>query len=306
MFDDALRTCRPPDDLPADLRPGGARVQPHRLLHVQAVHGRLGQRLPPQPLALAAAARRRSTRSATTSRCRAWRASFTYRKGGENTFMPLTAAQREAGADRPELHRRRDRAPAGADRDRLLDRQLLPPAVGHRASGRRSMPTGATRTAPAALRVSAPGPVRVPRRRRDGEPVPDGRRAAEGVRRRHPPQARSGRAGRAQHLRGDEGGQEGARSCRCRWARRSTRWRRTRSSSARMPDEMYRVFMHYKRDEWERFNATVTEWDLEHYLDMPALIRKERGESMCGIAGLIHRGTTGDIGTRDDRRCCSR
>src|SRR5262249_17929935 len=36
---------------------------------------------------------------------------------------------------------------------------------------------------------------------------------------------------------------------------------------AALPDEMYRVFMHYKRDEWERFLATVTEWDLETYLD---------------------------------------
>jgi len=34
-----------------------------------------------------------------------------------------------------------------------------------------------------------------------------------------------------------------------------------------MPDEMYRVFMHYKRDEWEKFNFTVTEWDLNTYID---------------------------------------
>ncbi len=34
-----------------------------------------------------------------------------------------------------------------------------------------------------------------------------------------------------------------------------------------LPGEMYRVFMHYKRDEWERFLATVTEWDLKTYLD---------------------------------------
>jgi glutamine synthetase len=34
-----------------------------------------------------------------------------------------------------------------------------------------------------------------------------------------------------------------------------------------MPDEMFRVFMHYKRDEWEKFNATVTRWDLEQYWD---------------------------------------
>ncbi len=34
-----------------------------------------------------------------------------------------------------------------------------------------------------------------------------------------------------------------------------------------LPDEMYRVFAHYKRDEWEKFNHTVTEWDLESYWD---------------------------------------
>ncbi len=34
-----------------------------------------------------------------------------------------------------------------------------------------------------------------------------------------------------------------------------------------LPDEMYKVFMHYKRDEWERFNHTVTDWDVETYMD---------------------------------------
>ena len=34
-----------------------------------------------------------------------------------------------------------------------------------------------------------------------------------------------------------------------------------------MPDEMYRVFRHYKNDEWERYMATVTNWDLERYWD---------------------------------------
>jgi glutamine synthetase len=34
-----------------------------------------------------------------------------------------------------------------------------------------------------------------------------------------------------------------------------------------MPDEMYRVFTHYKRDEWERFNSTVTDWDRRTYWD---------------------------------------
>jgi glutamine synthetase len=34
-----------------------------------------------------------------------------------------------------------------------------------------------------------------------------------------------------------------------------------------MPDEMYRVFTHYKRDEWEKFMSTVTDWDLNQYWD---------------------------------------
>ena len=33
-----------------------------------------------------------------------------------------------------------------------------------------------------------------------------------------------------------------------------------------MPDEMYRVYHHYKNDEWERFNHAVTDWDVENYL----------------------------------------
>ena len=34
-----------------------------------------------------------------------------------------------------------------------------------------------------------------------------------------------------------------------------------------LPDEMYRVFMHYKRNEWEKFLSQVTAWDLETYWD---------------------------------------
>ena len=34
-----------------------------------------------------------------------------------------------------------------------------------------------------------------------------------------------------------------------------------------LPGEMYKVYTHYKNDEWEKFNATVTNWDLESYWD---------------------------------------
>ncbi|MBI5618263.1 MAG: glutamine synthetase [Gammaproteobacteria bacterium] len=34
-----------------------------------------------------------------------------------------------------------------------------------------------------------------------------------------------------------------------------------------LPGEMARVFFHFKRDEWARFIATVTEWDYDRYLE---------------------------------------
>ena len=35
-----------------------------------------------------------------------------------------------------------------------------------------------------------------------------------------------------------------------------------------LPDEMIRVFMHYKKDEWEKFLSAVTQWDVDTYLDI--------------------------------------
>ena len=35
-----------------------------------------------------------------------------------------------------------------------------------------------------------------------------------------------------------------------------------------LPDEMLRVFMHYKKDEWEKFLSAVTQWDVDTYLDV--------------------------------------
>ena len=34
-----------------------------------------------------------------------------------------------------------------------------------------------------------------------------------------------------------------------------------------LPGDMLKVFMEYKRDEWEEFLATPTQWDLDTYLD---------------------------------------
>jgi glutamine synthetase len=35
-----------------------------------------------------------------------------------------------------------------------------------------------------------------------------------------------------------------------------------------MPDRLYRVFRHYKRDEWERYLAAVTDWERDEYLEV--------------------------------------
>ena len=55
-----------------------------------------------------------------------------------------------------------------------------------------------------------------------------------------------------------------------------------------LPGEMYRVFMHYKRDEWERYCATVTDWDSDGVPRRSAVARGDE-DDMCGIAGIIYR-----------------
>ncbi len=35
-----------------------------------------------------------------------------------------------------------------------------------------------------------------------------------------------------------------------------------------LPGRLYDVYMHYKRDEWERYLAAVTDWERERYLDV--------------------------------------
>ena len=64
-----------------------------------------------------------------------------------------------------------------------------------------------------------------------------------------------------------------------------------------MPGEMYRLYDEYKRDEWERFLHTTTEWDIKTYLDcLPWRQAPSRGHHMCGIAGLIHRDGVTNVG----------
>src|SRR6187397_2232928 len=57
-----------------------------------------------------------------------------------------------------------------------------------------------------------------------------------------------------------------------------------------LPGDMYRVFMHYKRDEWERYCATVSDWTSRS--------TSTCSPDMCGIAGLIYADANGgrDVG----------
>ena len=63
-----------------------------------------------------------------------------------------------------------------------------------------------------------------------------------------------------------------------------------------MPDEMYKVFHWYKNDEWEKFLGATTQWDLDTYLDCLPQLDRYKGKIMCGIAGLIHRGKSSNVG----------
>ena len=34
-----------------------------------------------------------------------------------------------------------------------------------------------------------------------------------------------------------------------------------------LPGRLYEIYNEYKRDEWDRFNAEVSDWDMNTYLD---------------------------------------
>ena len=35
-----------------------------------------------------------------------------------------------------------------------------------------------------------------------------------------------------------------------------------------MPGRLWKVFHHYKQDEWERYLAAVTDWERDEYLEV--------------------------------------
>ena len=119
-----------------------------------------------------------------------------------------------------------------------------------------------------ALRISAPGPIRVPVGGLGREPLSLLRRAPDGD---------EGRAGAQPRPRSRR--RNGTSTRRSRRARTSQRIPETLGEAlealeaddvvkSALPGDMYRVFMHYKTDEWKRFIGTVSDWDVAEYLDV--------------------------------------
>ena len=63
-------------------------------------------------------------------------------------------------------------------------------------------------------------------------------------------------------------GRRGRARARTTSARRSRRSRPTTSCRSALPGRLLDVYLHYKKDEWERFLAAVTDWERERYLDI--------------------------------------
>jgi glutamine synthetase len=43
---------------------------------------------------------------------------------------------------------------------------------------------------------------------------------------------------------------------------------RDKTVRSALPGRLWEVFHHYKRDEWERYLAAVTDWEREEYLEV--------------------------------------
>ena len=190
---------------------------------------------------------------------------YIYRQGGKNTFMPDTDDVQLPGKIGLKAIGGIVEASRRADRHRLLDRQFLSPAVGHRLLGAGLLRLGLPEPhdGPARLRAR---PLRISRRRRHGEPASDGGGAAEGDGRRPEEQPRSGPPEERNIYQAMEAGKQ-VKKLPMTLGDALEALKKDEVIRSAMPGEMYRLYDEYKRDEWERFLHTSTEWDLKMYLD---------------------------------------
>ena len=207
--------------------------------------------------------------------------------------LPRPRRPGPAVGDRAQLPRRHARPLPGADVRRQPDGQLLLPHVGHRLLGPDLQELGLAEPHDDGARRLRRA-LRVPRRRLVLQPVPDGRRAAARRPRRHPQQDRPRASrSRATPTSCSQEGVEIEKVPDSRSAPRSRRSRPTRSSASAMPGRLYKVFNHYKRDEWERYLAAVTDWERDEYLEvLPVAMCGSQGSSTATASDAIGRDMT--------------
>ena len=186
---------------------------------------------------------------------------------------------------------------------RLLDGQLLSPALGYRLLGAGLRRLGLSEPHLRAAHFGA-GPLRIPLGRCHGEPVPDGRGAAEGLRRRHQPKLDPGEPEERNIYEAMEAGKK-VKKLPMSLGDALDRLEQDEVDQERAARRHVPGLHALQARRVGEFMATVTRLGLEMYLglsaveyaDLPAQDPEERTREdapMCGIAGLIHRGKTGD------------
>ena len=180
--------------------------------------------------------------------------------------LPRPERPGAAVGDRPPLPRRHARPLPRADVRRQPDRQLLLPHVGHRLLGADLQELGLAEPHHDGARGLRRA-LRVPRRRLLLQPVPDVatllRAGLDGVRREVDPGAPQ--QGNTYDLL-----QEGAEIEKVPDSLGAALEALAADEVIRsaMPGRLYKVFNHYKRDEWERYLAAVTDWERDEYLEV--------------------------------------
>ena len=239
-FDRAEKHRRQPLDLPPDLPSGRPRDGRLPVLHAEAVHGRLGQRLPPQHLALEAATRTRSCPDT------------------DDTQMPSQIGLWAIGGILEHLGALTAVTASTVNSyRRLWDTGFWAPVFADWGFQNRTT----------ALRVSAPG--RFEYRSVDSAVNPYLSMAAliaameDGIERKLDPGAPEER----NIYEAMQAGKE-VKKIPMTFGDALDALDADEVVKRALPGEMYKVFMHYKRDEWERYCATVTDWDVKEYLDV--------------------------------------
>ena len=261
-FDDALATC---DRLTTYRQICAQVAREHDLIACfmcKPLHGRLCIGLPPQSLAMA---RGRGRAEAAGERVASRHGGRLHASGRRREYVRSPSGKAGAGSHGPAVHRRRNRTSARAHSHRMFHGEFVPAVVGDGVLGARLLRLGVSEPD---LRAPGLGPGRFEYRAVDAMVNPYLMAGAllkafdDGIRRDLDP-------GEPEHRNIYEAIEEGKEVTKLPTTLGDALDKLEQDEVIRssLPGEMYDVYMHYKRDEWERFLATVTDWDLETYWD---------------------------------------